>query len=132
MCGTGGKGFTLTEVLVSMGLFGIAIPSLLGGILFSYGIIRKNAHQLTALDLARTKIEHVMGIRYSALALTSTAYNETNVPLASSGPPLANIYVTVTQSATTRKLIAVSVRWAEQRRTFDVTLRTIVSDNNVS
>lgn len=126
-------GFTLAEVLVSMGIFGIAIPAILGGMLTSYGVVVKNAHQLAALNLARKKIENVMDRTYGSLSTTAGAYNESNVALDPRSAIKANIYVTVAAvSGTTRKTVAVTVRWTEQQRTFNVTLSTLVSKNSVT
>lgn len=132
--GTGRRsGFTLAEVLVSTGLFGLAIPAILGAMLAGYGAVKKNAHQIAALMLARGKIEHVMNIQYSSLSTTAGAYNETGVTLDSRSGLLADILVTVSGAAgTARKRIEVSVRWTEQHRVFNVTLHTLTSKNNVT
>lgn len=127
------RGFTLAEVLVSMGIFSLAIPAILGGMLASYGVVVKNAHQLAALNLARKKIENVMDRTYGSLSTTAGAYNESNVVLDPRSVVKANIYVTVAAvSGTARRTIAVTVRWTEQQRTFNVTLTTLVSRNSVT
>jgi type II secretory pathway pseudopilin PulG len=129
----GRAGLTLVEVLISVGIFGIAIPALLGGMLTGYGVVKKNAHHIAALNLARKKIENIMNIQYSSLSTTANAYSETNVLLDSNSALRANIPVTVSNpSGTTRKFITVTVRWTEQNRTFTVTLHTLVTRNNVT
>ena len=127
-------GMTLMEVLVSAGVVAVCIPALLGAMLFAFGVLKVNAHKITALNLARKKIENVMNIQYSSISTTASAYNENNVALDSAtGKPLATITVVVTNpSGTTRKNIAVTVRWAEQKRAHSVSLNTIVSKNNVT
>lgn len=129
----GRAGLTLVEVLVSAGIFGLALPAILGGMLAGYGAVKRNAHQIAALGFARSKIEEVMNLRYASLSTAAGAYGEAGIPLDPAGSPRANIVVTVSGvSGAARKRISVSVQWTEQNRSFDVTLHTLVSKNNVT
>jgi hypothetical protein len=74
-----------------------------------------------------------MNLRYTSLSTAAGAYGETGIPLDPTGSPRANIVVTVSGvSGAARKRISVSVQWTEQNRSFNVTLHTQVSKNNVT
>ncbi|MCX6339842.1 MAG: prepilin-type N-terminal cleavage/methylation domain-containing protein [Candidatus Aureabacteria bacterium] len=125
-------GLTIVEVLVSIAVFGICIPVLLGAMLFCYSTTKINAHKMTALTLAQKKIENLMNLKFASLSTTAHAYDENNVPLDSAGSLRGNVAAVVTSDGSQRKKITVAVKWNECRRNLNVALDTLVSDNIVT
>ncbi len=122
----------MVEILVSIAVFGICIPVLLAAMLFCYSTSKINAHKMTALTLAQKKIENLMNLQFASLSTTANAYNESNVLLDSAGSLKGNIKAVVTSDGSQRKKISVVASWTECKRTINVGLDTLVSDNNVT
>jgi type II secretory pathway pseudopilin PulG len=51
------KGFALAEVVIAIGIFGLAVPGLLVGLLHSYRMASLNRMHTAALAIARTEME---------------------------------------------------------------------------
>jgi prepilin-type N-terminal cleavage/methylation domain-containing protein len=126
------EGMTLIEVLMGVTIFSISVPIILTAMIFCYGTMKINAHQITALSLARKKIENLMNIQYASLSTTASYYNETNVVLDSLSNIRASILVTVAAAGTNKKSITVAVSWTERGRPYRVALNSLNSDNNVT
>jgi len=123
------RGMTFIEVLVSVVIFVICIPALVGAMLFCYGTLKINAHKLTAINLTQKKIENLMNLKYASLSTAAHAYDESNVPLDSVGALKGTVGVVVTADGANRKKIAVTTNWTEQRRNLRVALNTMISSN---
>lgn len=121
------RGFTVVEMLITLALFAMLIPTLTLGV-STLTQLNNRARDLTLISIiAENKIESLRSIGYNSIAVGSTTFtNELPAELAS--PKVATY--TVTQGTGT-KIINVSISYSDYRRTRTINYKSLVSETGV-
>lgn len=117
---------------MGIALFSLCIISILSAMLFSYGALKRNAHEISALSVVKKKVENLMNIQYSSLSTASNYYDEPNVLIDSATGLRGDIDAVVTSGGTNKKRITVAVSWNEAGRDFRISLDSLSSKHNVT
>lgn len=128
------RGVTFTEVIVSLLLLGITIGAVIGAFVMGSMSTARVKHRITAINLAREKIEIVRAVDFAGIPAQAGTENITiDAGSASSGDELTGQRTTavldVSGSAKEYK-ITVSVSWTENAasNTLQERIITLISD----
>lgn len=122
------KGFTVVELVVAIGLFGIIVPAVAIG-LSNLAVIQNRARDLTLVNmLAQNKIETLRSAGYNSVTTGTTSFSG-ELPNVLSAPKSAQ-YV-VTQPQTGIKQIDVTISYSEYGGAKTVSYRTLISELGV-
>lgn len=121
------SGFTVVELLVTLALFAILVPTLTVGV-STLTQLNNRTRDLTLISIiAENKIESLRSLGYNSIATGSTTFsNELPAELAS---PKSATYV-VTQG-TGIKTIEVTISYNDYKKTRIVVYKSIVSETGV-
>lgn len=123
------SGFTVIEVLIGIGLFGLIMPSI---ILALVGVARLNdrAGDLTRANiLAEQKFESLRSAGYNSLSNGTVSF--TNELDSSFSPPKSASY-TVTTPTTGVKAIEVSIQYTDQGQSRTISFKSQISELGVA
>lgn len=128
------KGITLVETIVSILLLTISIGAMLGAFLIGKISVARAKHRISAINLARDKIEAIKGLSYAQIPSQAGSESVTidqGTPL--SGDELAGQRATTVSDAhgdSRQYKIATTVTWAEKGATnLQETIVTLISQH---
>lgn len=103
------RGFTLPEMLISIGLFGLVWVSLVGSILAGKAVEIRARHKIQATYAAQRVIENLRGLPY----LSVISAPDTAIEIDRQGPLFGTSAVTVSFINAYCKKINVRITWRE-------------------
>lgn len=122
------QGFTTVELLISIVLIGIIIPTVSIG-LTNLAVINNRARDLVLANMiAQNKVETLRSAGYNSLNSGSTTFT-TELPSTLGSPRNASYNVTTPQTGV--KQIDVSISYTEYKASRSVSYRTYVSELGV-
>jgi prepilin-type N-terminal cleavage/methylation domain-containing protein len=122
------QGFTIIELLITIAVVGILVPTL-AGFINTLNRFNDRARDLTLVNsLAENKVESLRSIGYSGITAGTTAF-DSELP-ATLGSPRSAIY-TVTTPNTGIKQVDLSISYNDHGTTQTVNYRTFVGELGV-
>lgn len=124
------SGFTVVEVLIGIGIFGLVMPAIILGVV---GVSRLNdrAADLTRANiLAEQKIETLRSQGYNSLLFETVDF--TNELDASFTAPRSATYTVSDPGTPGTKIIDITINYTDQGNTRELTFRSIMSELGVS
>jgi type II secretory pathway pseudopilin PulG len=120
------KGFTIAEVVVSIGILMVGAVGTIAIIQSSFGGAATSRHIMVATNLARGKIEEIRSTPFANITTTHPANNAS--PITLSSLPNGQWYRTYPAGTSVDPLkIKVVVSWVEGNKTRSISLETLVS-----
>ncbi len=121
------KGFTVVEMLITLALFAILIPTLTLGV-STLTQLNNRSRDLTLISIiAENKIESLRSIGYNSITVGTTTFTS-ELPAELASPKTATYVVA---QGTGIKTIDVSISYTDYKKTKTVTYKSIVSETGV-
>lgn len=121
------KGFTVVEMLITLALFAILIPTLTLGV-STLTQLNNRARDLTLISIiAENKIESLRSIGYNSITIGTTTFTA-ELPAELASPKTATYIVT---QGVGIKTINVTVSYSDYKKIKTVTYKSIVSETGV-
>lgn len=121
------KGFTVVEMLITLALFAILIPTLTLGV-STLTQLNNRARDLTLISIiAENKIESLRSIGYNSITVGTTTFTS-ELPAELASPKTATYVVA---QGTGIKTIDVTISYTDYKKTKTVTYKSIVSETGV-
>jgi len=122
------KGFTIIELLIAIGIFGLVVPALASGI-NNLTVLNNRARDLSLANLiAENKAEQLRNSGYNSLAVGTVSFNS-ELP-AELAPPRTGSY-NITKPGGGQAEIVVTISYKDYNQTKSVQYKTIVSELGV-
>jgi type II secretory pathway pseudopilin PulG len=127
--GSGSSGFTVIELMLGIGLFGIIAPSIIFMVV-SINRINDRAADLTYANIiAENKIESLRSAGYNSIDLSTVDFTA-ELPATFTEPRSASY--TVTQPATGLKLVTINIEYKDQSINRQLTYGNVISELGVA
>ena len=121
------KGFTVVEMLITLALFAILIPTLTLGV-STLTQLNNRARDLTLISIiAENKIESLRSIGYNSIVVGTTTFTS-ELPAELASPKTATYVVA---QGTGIKTIDVTISYSDYKKVKTVTYKSIVSETGV-
>ena len=121
------KGFTVVEMLITLALFAILIPTLTLGV-STLTQLNNRSRDLTLISIiAENKIESLRSIGYNSITVGTTTFTS-ELPAELASPKTATYVVT---QGTGIKTIDVTVTYSDYKNVRTVVYKSIVSETGV-
>ncbi len=119
------SGFTVVELLITIGMCGVIIPALALGLL-SLTVYNNRARDLALVNmLAQNKMEVIRSAGYNSLSDGTVSFT-TELPNTLSKPKSASY--TVSSPATNVKKVSVSITYTDYRTSRTITYESLISE----
>jgi type II secretory pathway pseudopilin PulG len=124
------SGFTVVELLIAIGLFGMVVPSIILGVL-SLNQINDRAKDLTHANIiAENKIETLRSAGYNSLVVGSTVDFVSELPDTFTSPKSAGY--TVTEPETGLRRVDIAIQYTDHSISRTLNYSSIISELGVS
>lgn len=125
--------FTLVDVMVGMGVLGVALLSLFATFTFGFGVVKMSREELRATQILHETMETIRLYRWDQVTQSGFIPSEFNESLVSNGPPFFFGQILVTNAACTEayktnlRQIVVTVAWTNDDVKCTRSISTFVS-----
>lgn len=123
------RGFTVIEVMIGIGLFGIIVPSIIMAIISLNQLNDKSADLTYANVIAENKIESLRSAGYNSM--NNGVYDFTNELAATFTQP-RNANYTISTPETGIKLIEVNIEYTQQGILTELQYKSLISELGVA
>jgi Tfp pilus assembly protein PilE len=125
---TNSKGFTVVELLITIGICGVIVPSIALG-LAQLALLNNRSRDLALINLiAQNKVELLRSTGYNSLGSGTTSFSS-ELPNVISAPKIASY--TITDVATGIKEVTISITYQDVKNPRTINYKTLISEIGV-